>query len=330
MEDIIGKIKESGLRGRSGSGFLTGLKWEMVKKASGKRKYIICNASEGEPGIFKDGFILENYPQDVVRGMEIALTAIGYGTAYIYLRKDYYRKYGQFLEKIIRYKNLPVKLFKKTGGYIGGEETVLIRAIEGKTLEPQKKPPYPTTSGLFNSPTLINNVETFYFIPQIIDGRYKKTRFYSLSGEIKHPGVYELSEDLTIDEILKITGNRPDFKFFIQAGGGAMGEILLENELERKTGGLGGIIVYRFGKTDPFVLMRKWAEFFCQGNCDKCVPCREGAYRLREILKKKGINKNIFEDLIFVLEKTSFCSLGRNMSLPFKSLIKKVINGQKV
>jgi NADH:ubiquinone oxidoreductase subunit F (NADH-binding) len=326
MLDIIEKIKKSGLRGRSGSGFLTGLKWEMVKNAPGTKKYVICNAAEGDPNIFKDGFILRNYPEEVIKGIEIALKVIKSKESYIYLRKDYFQKYKQLLEKIIKRRKLSTKLFKKPGGYISGEETVLIRAIEGKSLEPRKKPPYPTTDGLFNLPTLINNIETFYFVPQIVDGRYKKTRFYSLGGEIKNSGVYELSEDLTIETILKMTGNWPRFKFFVQVGG-TTGEILLENELKQKTRGLGGIIVYSFNKTDPFILMNKWIDFFRQENCDKCMSCREGVYRLKEILTPSKFDNKIFNDLVFILEKTSFCPLGKNISLPFKSLIKKIING---
>jgi len=262
MKEVIEKIKKSGLKGRSGSGFLTGAKWEIVKKATGRKKYVICNAAEGEPGVFKDGFILRHYPQEVVNGIKIALNAVKSDQAYIYLRKDYYQKYGFLLRKIIKDRKLPIALFKKPDGYINGEETVLIRAIEGKKLEPQKKPPYPVTVGLFGLPTLINNTETFYFVSRIIKGEYKKTRFYSLSGDIKHPDTYELPENLTIKEILEKTGNWPDFKFFIQAGGGATGEILLMDELERKIQGLGGIIVYHFEKTDYFALMNKWADFF--------------------------------------------------------------------
>lgn len=319
--DIIEKIKDSGLIGRSGSGFPTGLKWEMVKKAPGKKKYIICNASEGDPGTLKDGFILENYPQEVIKGIEIALKTINNSMAYIYLRKDYYRKFKKKLEKLIG--NLPIKFFKKTGGYLCGEETTLIESIEGRRLEPRSKPPYPSQKGLWGCPTLVNNVETFYCVAQIARDEYKGNCFYSLSG-VKNPGVYELSEKLSVKQVLKITNNWSRFKFFVQAGGGASGRILLEKELNQKVGGTGSVIVYNPNKIKPIYLMKKWANFFFKENCGKCVPCREGIYRLNRALRQKPIDQKTLNDLLFALEETCFCPIGRCLATPFRSLIKKM------
>ena len=323
-KNIIKKLKESGLLGRSGSGFPTYLKWSLVKKERSTKKYIICNAAEGDPGTFKDGFILKNYPEEVIDGIKIALETIDNSSAYIYLRKDYYKKFGKTLKKLI--KDAPIKLFKKTGSYLAGEETVVIAAIEGKRLEPTIKPPYPTKSGLFGCPTIINNVETFYCVSKVKKGEYKKTRFYSISGDIKNKGVYEFPENLSIRKILKKTGNWPKFSFFVQVGGGAIGEILLPKELNQQVGGTGAIIVFNLKKTDPFALMKKWVNFFMKENCDKCTPCREGTYRMAQVIKSKKIDKKTLNDLFFVLEQTSLCALGKNLSLPFKSLIKKVLH----
>lgn len=320
--DIITKLKKSNLLGRSGSGFPTGLKWEMVKNAKGDKKYIVCNASEGEPDVFKDGFILENYSKDVINGIRIALQTIANSSAYIYLRKDYYKRFKNNLEKLI--KNSPIKLFKKRGGYLAGEETVLCEVIEGKRPEPRLKPPFPTEKGLFGCPTLINNVETFYSVSKIAQDKYENKRFYSLSGELKKPDVFELPEDWPVEKILRETGNYPDFDFFVKVGGAAVGEILLPNELKQKAGGQGAIIVFNKKKTNLISLMKKWANFFSKENCDKCVPCREGIYRINEMLKKKEINKELMDDLVFVLEETSFCGLGKGAALPFKSLIQKL------
>ena len=325
--DIVRKIKEAGLKGKGGGGFPTGLKWEIAKKAVGTKKYVICNASEGEPNVFKDGYILENYPEEVINGINIAADFLDAEYSYIYLNKNYYKKIKINLENIIG-KN-KIIIFEKKAGYIGGEETVVCAAIEGKRIEPRAKPPFLTNCGLFNCPTLMNNVETFYHISKISKGEYKKTRFYSVNGDVINPGVYELPENLTIIQILKETNNYPNFEFFVQAGGGVSGEIMLENELNSLVCGTGSITVFNKKQTDIYILMEKWAEFYHKGNCDKCTPCREGAYRIYEMMKKKEIDIEILEDIFLSLKKTSFCSLGRGMPLPFESLIKKIKNENK-
>ena len=323
--NIIEKLKEHNLCGRSGSGFSTGLKWEMTKSPEADKKYIICNGAEGEPGVFKDGFILENYPEEVIEGIKIALETLDNSSAYIYLRKDYYHKFKNKLKKFSQ--GLPIALFKKTGGYVCGEATTAISCIEGKRKEPRMTPPFPNQSGLWGWPTLVNNVETFYDVAQIAKDKYKHTRFYSISGEVKNKGVYELPEDWSIQDILKKTRNWPDFDFFAQIGGAASGEILLPGELCQKTQGAGAIIIFNREKTNPLSLMKKWAVFFLRESCGKCTPCREGVYRIAEILKKTRINakdKNSLDNIFFVLEKTSFCSFGKIVPTPFKSLIEKL------
>ena len=325
-KNIIEKLKKSELLGRSGSCFPTGLKWEMVKKAQAEKKYIICNGSEGEPDTFKDGFILKNYPDQVIEGIKIALQTLDNSSAYIYLRKDYYQKLKKRLEKLT--KNLPLIFLKKPNGYLAGEETSILEFIEGKKPEPRIKPPFPTQSGLWGYPTLVNNVETFYFVAKIAQNKYQKSRFYSISGDIKNKGVFQLPENYSIAQILKETENWPHFDFFLQVGGGAVGEILLAKELNQPIKGLASIIVFNRKKTNLFSLMKKWANFFFQANCDKCVPCREGVYRIAEILKKDEINqddKETLEDIFFVLEKTSFCPLGKSIAVPFQSLMNKLL-----
>lgn len=326
-KNIIAKLKTSGLTGRSGSGFPTGLKWEAIKKAKGKEKYVICNGAEGEPEVFKDKFILENYPKEVVEGVKIATEALKAKAGYIYLKGDYYEKIGEKLKAIIGKDKITI--FKKPlEKYIGGEETSVIEAIEGKRMEPRQKPPYVTESGLFNCPTLVNNVETFYFVSKIAKDEYKKTRFYCISGAVKNKGVYEFSESWTVEKILKESGNFPDFEFFAKVGGGVCGKVFLKKELGQKICGAGSIIIYDLQKTDSMLLMQKWAEFFSKQNCDKCVPCREGAYRISEIVKKGKIEKEdmeTLEDLFFVLQETSFCSLGKGMPAPFKYAISKLL-----
>lgn len=362
-KDIIAKLKESNLLGRSGSGFPVWLKWEMVKNAQADlptvkaglpadhagKKYIVCNAAEGEPFVSKDGFILENYPEEMINGIKIALETIDHSTAYLYLRKDYCKKFGKKLKKMIndlsnfeRSKEIKIlteeqiliSLFENKYGYLAGEETCLCENIEGKRVEPRIRPPFPVQAGLWGCPTLINNVETFYFVSKITKGEYKKTRFYSIDGEAKNKGVFELPENYSISQILKETNNWPDFdpsllagesgqSFFVQAGGGACGEILLPDELDQPVKGAGSIIIFNRKKINLISLMKKWVDFFLQENCDKCVPCREGIYRIKELLEKKNLNKETLKDIFFVLEETSFCGLGKGVVTPFKSLIDK-------
>jgi len=324
MTNIIEKLKKSKLTGKSGSGFPTGLKWETVKKEKVKKKYIICNASEGEPQVKKDGYILQNFPEEVINGIKIALKTLGKGTtAYIYLRKDYYQKFGPKLKKLIG--KFPIKLSKKTGPYIGGEETAICNAIEEKRPEPRLKPPFPTQKGLFGCPTLINNVETFYYVSQIAKGKYKKTRFYSIEGDIENKGVFELPADWTIEKVLKETKNYPDFDFFVKSGGGAVGEILLKKDFKKPLSGAGSLIIFNRKKTNIFSLLKEWIDFFHEGNCDKCVPCREGVFRLKELIEQKKIDKKTMDDLFFVLSETSFCALGKGVFTSIHSAIKKLI-----
>jgi len=322
-KDIIKELKKYNLSGRSGSGFPTGLKWELVKNCRADKKYIICNGSEGEPKNFKDKFILENYPEIVIEGIKTALEAIDNSSAFIYLRKDYYQKFNDNLKKLI--KGLPIKIIKKQGGYLGGEETVICEAIEGKRPEPRIKPPFPCEKGLWGCPTLVNNVETFYCAGKISQGRYEGTRFYTITGDVKNQGVYELPEKYTVKEILKKTDNYPDFDFFVQSGGGAMGEILLEKELNKTIQGIGCIVVFNAKKTDPFALMKEWTKFFLAENCDKCTPCREGIYRIDEMLNNRKMDKQALNNIFFVLKETSLCPLGANAYTPFETLIKKII-----
>lgn len=324
---IIEKLKDSGLRGRGGGGFPVGLKWELAKKAKGKTKYVICNASEGEPNVFKDGYILRNYLSDVINGIILAMETISAETGYIYINSKYFKEMEESIKLAIGKRRIII--FEKKARYIGGEETAICESIEGKRAEPRKKPPFLTDSGLFDCPTLMNNVETFYCISKIAQGKYEKKRFYSVNGDVENPGVYELPEEMTIFEVLKKTGNYPSFDFFVQVGGGASGEIMIMEELNRPISGAGSITVFNKKKTNVFTLMEKWAEFFHLGNCDKCVPCREGAYRIYEMVKKKKLDYDVLDDLFLSLKESSFCALGRGIPTPFISLIEKVIKNEK-
>ncbi len=324
---IIEQLKQSGLLGKSGSNFPTWKKWEAVKNAQTQKKFVICNASEGEPMVSKDAFILQNYPSDVVSAIKLAITEVNATQGYIYLNFELYQKHKENLTKLIG--NSPIELFQKPAGYLAGEETSLLNAIEGKPPFPRIKPPYPTEQGLWNCPTLINNVETFYWVNKIAQGQYKNNRFYCIAGDAPTQGIFELPENYTIEQILKQTKNYPSFPFFIQMGGGAVGEIMIESELNQSLKGLASIIIFNKEKTDPRALMKGWAEFLMLQNCDQCTPCREGLYRINEILWKtqnKPTEENIkdLQEIFDVLEKTSLCPFGKTAYLPFKTALEKL------
>jgi [NiFe] hydrogenase diaphorase moiety large subunit len=322
MIDIIKLMEEAKLKGRGGAGFPTYQKWQTVLDTKSDIKYIVVNGAEGEPGVKKDHFILDNYLDVVIEGLKIGLETIDNSKAYIYLKKEYLDEFGDKLKKLI--KDLPIELFEKKGGYLSGEETTLCNVIEGRSKEPRIKPPYPCTVGINGCPTLVNNVETWYHIAKISKGEYKKSRFYTISGEAKNPGVYEMEENCFIDKILRETDNYPNFDFFVQSGGGMAGEILLDTELGQVARGQGAIVIYNKTCTDGMELIESWVDFFYAENCDKCTPCREGIYRIREMFRSKKFDQQTLNDIFFVLEKTSLCSLGKAIAVPIKSYYKKI------
>lgn len=332
------------MRGRGGAGFPVWQKWQMVKDAVSPdgRKFVVCNVSEGEPAVYKDNFILENWPETVIDGISLAIEAVGAQKGYLYLRKDYFDKFKDKLGAMIG--NRPIELFREPCGYLGGEETTLLESIEGKRCEPRIKPPFPPQVGLFGCPTLINNLETLYFAAKIAKDEYKNTRFYSISGDIDSPGVFERGADLSIREILAKTGNTPRGDFFVQAGGGASGTILLESELDNPLSGAGSIVVHDLAQTDLRKLGLSWAEFFINENCGKCVPCREGVYRLREIFSRDPVDPSATtslrinpendvqridiaraNDIVKLLAAASFCPFGKGVANSFGSLISKLM-----
>jgi NADH:ubiquinone oxidoreductase subunit F (NADH-binding) len=329
--DLIQKLKKSGLTGRGGAGFPTWQKWSAVAKAMAdkkngeKKSYVVCNASEGEPGIKKDAYIIENYPEKLIKGIKIAIEYFGAEKAYIYLNPDFYKKYEQLLKKII--KDSPIELFKKpvAAGYIGGEETSALNCLEGKRVEPRFKPPFPTTDGLWNYPTLINNVETFYAVCQIAENKFENKRFYTLNGDCLWTGVYELPENWPIEKILKETKNYPDFDFFVQIGGDASGEVLNHKMLAGMVNGAGSITIYSVIKYNPIDIIKNWVSFFLQESCGQCTPCREGVYRINELLKNKIIDWGVISELLDNLSDTSFCALGASLPVPINSFIKNVV-----
>ncbi len=320
MTNIISKLKESKLLGRSGSRFPAGLKWEMVKNQDSDVKYVVCNAAEGEMMSFKDYFILKEHTKTLIKGIKLALEELSAKKGYIYLNEKYFDDIKDLLEDEIKDEN--IEIVKKKGGYVGGEETVVMEVIEGNNPEPRIKPPFPIEKGLWGKPTLVNNVETFYYIAKINEGNFENEKFYSVQGDVPNKGVYEFKEDTTIREVLDKTENTPSFDYFLQVGGGSCGEIILPDEIDKPLRGLGSIIVYNKNE-DPYLLMKRWADYLLEGNCDKCTPCREGLYRIREMIDERNLEG--VDEIFDAMKKTSLCPLGKSAVTPFKTLLEKVL-----
>lgn len=323
--NILTKIKKAGLVGRGGAGFPTAIKWEAVKKAKQASKYVICNAAEGEPGVAKDSYILEKFADRVVDGIKIAIGFLPAQKAYIYINYKYHKNFFRKLSAIIG--DQPIGFFIKPidSGYIGGEETSILNVITGQRIEPRLRPPFPFASGLWGCPTLINNVETLYNVSLVNSGEYKKERFYTIGGDCLWPGVFSYPENWTIEEILKETKNYPNFSFFVQAGGDASGEILSHKQLKKTVGGAGSITVYSDLKYKSGDLIKGWLDFFVSESCGKCTSCREGVYRLREIVSAPNPDWGLFLELLDNLEINSFCGLGEAVPTPIKSYIINIL-----
>lgn len=331
--DILAKIKKANLVGCGGANFLVAKKWQAVYQAISDKKYIICNAAEGEPGVTKDGYIIETYAEKLINGIKIAIDFLFSNKlnnnfqvkAFLYINNEYYKKYGEKLNQLI--SDLPIKIFIKphNAGYIGGEEGSLLNTIDGSRIEPRLRPPFPATNGLWNCPTLINNVETFYNISLIASNEYKNLRFYSINGDCFHNGVYQLPTNFTIQKILQETDNFPDFPFFVQVGGNAAGEILNSKQLKKIVNGIGSIIVFSIEKHQAKQVIENLLEFFSNESCGQCTPCREGLFRLNEIIKTEKIDWLLFFELLNNLKESSFCNLGTSVFVPISSFIKNVL-----
>lgn len=342
-EETITVIKNSGLRGRGGAGFPTGLKWEICRRKKSNMKYIICNADEGDPGAFMDRSVLEGNPHSVIEGMIIGAYAIGAGEGYVYIRAEYplaverlrkalnqARQKG-FLGKDIFGKgfSFDVKIKLGAGAFVCGEETALIASIEGKRGMPRAKPPFPVDSGLWGKPTVINNVETLANLPYIINKgaewfssfgteNSKGTKVFALTGKVKNTGLIEVPFGITLREIIYdigggIEGGR-SFKA-VQTGGPSGGCIpaeLLDLEVDYESlaqvgsiVGSGGMVV--LDETDCMVNTAKFfLEFTQSESCGKCTPCRVGTKRLLEILERITSGKGQEGDLEFLEELSHY------------------------
>ncbi|ODS33491.1 MAG: respiratory-chain NADH dehydrogenase [Candidatus Scalindua rubra] len=368
-EDIINKVKKSGLRGRGGAGFPTGIKWEFVRKAKGDTKFIICNADEGDPGAFMDRAVLEGDPHAVIEGMLIAARAIGSEKGFIYVRAEYPIAVNHLKNAIAQARklnllgnnilgsgfNFDLEIKKGAGAFVCGEETALIASIEGKRGMPRPRPPFPASSGLWNKPTNINNVETFANIPIIILNSsewYKEigtriskgTKIFALAGKVKNTGLVEVPMGTTLREIIYDIGGgipgRREFKA-AQMGGPSGGcvpaehlDLPIDYETVKEVGaimGSGGLIVMD-SDTSMVDIARYFMNFVQDESCGKCVPCRVGTKRMLEVLTKitegngrKG-DMGDLKELAYVTKTASLCGLGQTAPNPVLSTIRYFMN----
>lgn len=364
-EDVIAEIKKAGLRGRGGAGFGSGLKWELVAREKSDQKYVICNADEGDPGAFMDRSIIEGDPFTVLEGMAIAGYAVGSDKGIVYIRAEYPLAITR-LEKAIdaaRKANLlghnilgsqfsfDIEIRLGAGAFVCGEETALMQSIEGHRGMPRPRPPYPSASGLFCKPTLINNVETWANVPVIIvEGsewfasvgteKSKGTKVFALAGKITNTGLVEVPMGTTLRHVIfDIGGGIPKGKKLkaVQTGGPSGGCIpvdLIDTPIDydslAKVGsimGSGGMIV--IDEESCMVNIAKYfLEFTQSESCGKCTPCREGTKRMLEILtritegqgKEGDIEK--LERLGNTIKKASLCGLGQSAPNPVLSTIR--------
>jgi len=362
---IIEEMKISGLRGRGGAGFPTGLKWEFASKSPGDVKYVLCNADEGDPGAFMDRTILESDPHAVLEGMIIAARAINAHQGYIYARTEYplaikrlriaikqAREYGLLGKDILETGfDFDIDIYQGAGAFVCGEETALMRSIEGKRGMPRPRPPFPALRGLWEKPTILNNVETLANIPQIMlrGGRWyasvgtetsKGTKVFALSGAVNNIGLVEVPMGTTLRTIIyDIGGGVPKKKKFkaVQLGGpsgGCVPEQYLDTPVDyeaiAKVGaimGSGGAIVMD-ENTCMVDMARFFMDFVQDESCGKCTPCREGTRRLLNILEKicdgKGEPGDIetLQELSVVIKEASLCGLGQTGPNPVLSTLR--------
>ena len=356
-EDVINEIKASGLVGRGGAAFPTGVKWEGAAKAEADQKYVICNADESEPGTFKDRVLLIDDPHRTIEGMCIAAYAIGATKGYIYIRGEY-PYIVPVLENALKEardagylgNDFDIEIRVGAGAYICGEETALFESIEGKRGFPRVKPPFPTTHGVFGKPTVINNVETLCSVPLIISmgaTEYRKIgtekspgpKLFCVSGDVTKTGVYEVPFGVTLSELLDLAGGVANGRQLQSVlFGGAAGAFATSAHLDVKmtfedlrAAGLplGSGVVMVFDETrDMRQVLKSLGHFFAHESCGKCYPCQMGSQRQKEILDRLAEGKSLpgdfdrLQDVGWTMTDSSLCGLGQTAASAVLSAMK--------
>lgn len=362
--DVIELLKQSGLKGRGGAGFPTGSKWQFVAGTKSEKKYVICNADESEPGTFKDRLILEGDPHSIIEAMTIAAYAVGADEGYLYIRGEYALAQARLLKAILQAKemgflgenifnsgfNFELHVHGGAGAYVCGEETALIESIEGKRGEPRPRPPYPTTNGLWDKPTLVNNVETLANVPPIIRNGaawFKSfgtptspgTKVYTIMGNVNLTGLIEVPMGITLREVITIyaRGMKDGKQLKLAQTGGSSGSIIparlqdtpMDYDSYAKAGvsmGSGALLICN-ENTCVVDLAKVLLNFFRFESCGKCNPCRIGNQRAFQILTNisEGLGSmndiDALQDISKWLFEMSNCGLGQTAGSPIKDIL---------
>lgn len=351
---ILEQLRASGLKGRGGAGFPTAIKWNLAAAATGKRKFVVCNADEGEPGTFKDRLILSEFADLVFEGMTIGAYAIGASRGILYLRGEYTdlvkdlearllarRKARLLGRSIAGLKRFPFDIMIRlgSGAYVCGEETALIESLEGQRGEPRNRPPFPVDTGFMGQPTIVNNVETLAWIACIFargsewfsrlgTKQSPGLKLFSVSGDCSAPGVYEFPLGVTIQQLLKAAGGAGAKAVQI---GGASGRCIPSREFERTIAfedtPTGGSVIVFGPHRDLLKVARNFMEFFVEESCGQCTPCREGSIKLLagiELLEQGRCPIAYLNELCRLgrtLQLASKCGLGQSSPNAFLSIV---------
>ena len=364
-DEVVEEIRKSGLRGRGGAGYLTGLKWSLVRKNKGEQKYVVCNADEGDPGAFMDRSVLEGDPHRILEGMAIAGYAIGAGQGFIYVRAEYplaierlklaikqAERTGLLGNRILESQfNFRIDLRIGAGAFVCGEETALLRSVMGRRGRPRPRPPYPSEKGLWDMPTLINNVETFANVVPIINrgsawfssiGTPKSagTKVFALAGNVRNTGLIEVPMGVPLRKVIfDIGGGTPEGTEFkaAQIGGPSGGYIPKEHldlpvDYESLTTvgsfmGSGGMIVMD-SSASMVDVAKYFMEFSMDESCGKCIPCRVGTKHIHGLLERVVAGEatteefEMLKELCVMVKETSLCGLGQGAPNPVLSSIR--------
>ncbi|MDH7515782.1 MAG: NADH-ubiquinone oxidoreductase-F iron-sulfur binding region domain-containing protein [Bacteroidota bacterium] len=352
-QDIVMEIRESGLRGRGGAGFPTGTKWMLAAAAIADRKYVVCNADEGEPGTFKDRVLLDEYTDLVFEGMVIAGYAIGATHGILYLRGEYRYMLAKLEDALRRMRSenrlgerilgsdfsFDITIRLGSGAYVCGEETALIESLEGHRGEARNRPPFPVNTGYLGCPTIVNNVETFANVSVIMaqgvewykqygTDKSRGTKLVSVSGDCERPGVYEIPFGTTVKELLKLVGGENAKAVQI---GGASGICVPRADFHRSIAfedvATGGSVIVFGEHRDMLHVLKNFMEFFVEESCGQCTPCRLGNPVLLDGVEKIGrgeCSMNYLQELFDLgasMQIASKCGLGQSSPNPFISIL---------
>lgn len=330
--DLLRQIAQAKLTGRGGAAFPVADKWQRIQEHQSEKKYVVCNASEGEPGVKKDFYILQHFPERVIQGMVLAMDFLGTKEAYLYLNRDYHAELKERLEPLFKQalaKGFLINLFLENPSYIGGESGALLNTIEGKKTQPRNKPPSPSITGINGAPVLLHNVETFYDIALVAAGKYLGQRFVTISGG-QNDGVFALKEDLSVAEALRLTANESNQAVLVQVGGGASGPVFSQEQLtEAKLTGCASLEIYP-ASSSAKQLLQQWADFYATESCGKCTPCREGTWQVQRLVRELGDQEpteawwQTVLSLARTMQESSICGLGQSLIIPLQSYYENI------